>query len=350
MTQPWWDKTVYAPRRTHLAVRSQVMSAIRSFFQERNFIEVDTAMLQLSPGLDRHVRPVPIELRSPFELATLARYLHTSPEFAMKKLLSAGEKRIFQICRVWRDAEDSAVHQPEFTLLEWYRTEADYSALMKDVEELIDFVCSMTNQPRLQAGDHAMQSGDAWVRMTVADAFLEFADIDLLATIDDGFDPSSSALFDAVQKAGMTCNPTDSWDDLFHRILLERVEPNLATRGGVFLTDYPIVVGALARRKKDDPRLAERVEAYVCGMELANGFSELTDPVEQRRRFERDSALYSSLYGTPAPIDEGFLSALQAMPPAAGMALGVDRLVMLLTGASHIRDVQWTPMDLLSTE
>ena len=346
MNQPWWDKSAYVQRRKTLGVRADVMAAVRRYFSENGFVEVDTAVLQVSPGLDRHVRPMATEVQGPFDPQSIARYLHTSPEFAMKKLLAAGETAVFQICHVFRDGEEGKIHHPEFAMLEWYRAEADYTALMTDVEGLLAATAAAAHISRFRYGSLECDAGTDWTRLSVADAFLKHADIDVLATVTGSLDPPGQPLAEAARKVGVRCGDNDSWDDVFHRVLLEKIEPVLAREPALFLTDYPAPVGALARRKAEDSRVCERVEAYICGLELANGFSELTDPTEQRARFEQDRAAYASLYGPPPPIDEDFLSALAEMPPAAGMALGLDRLIMLLTGADHIRDVMWAPVDL----
>ena len=264
----------------------------------------------------------------------------------MKKLLAAGETHIFQICRVFRDEEQSAHHTPEFTMLEWYRVDADYRDMMTDLERLIQAVASAVQATHLGQGKFVFAVDTPWQRLSLPEAFASMAGIDLLSTLGEGCEPSVAALRAAGQKTGVRCDENQTWDDIFHRVLLESIEPQIAEQGPHFLMDYPTVTGALARRKPDQPALCERVEAYACGLELANGYSELTDPDEQRERFERDRAHYRSLYGSPPPVDEDFLDALQHMPQAAGMALGVDRLIMLLTGATDIHDVQWAPLDL----
>ena len=346
MKQPWWDRSTFARRRQNLAIRADVMAAVRRYFADQGFMEVETPALQVSPGLDRHIKPMGTEVSGPFDARAVPRYLHTSPEYAMKKLLAAGETSIFQICHVFRNGEESKIHHPEFTLLEWYRADADYTTLMSDVEGLLSAVAAAAGVSQFQHGHFSCDVDILWSRLTVADAFSQFVAIDVLATVGDTLDPIETPLIGAARRSGVRCDNNDSWDDVFHRILLEKIYPALRQEPALFLIDYPAPVGALARRNPDDPRVCERVEAYVCGIEIANGFSELTDPVEQRSRFEQEQALYASLHGKPPPIDEDFLSALGIMPPAAGMALGLDRLVMLLTGADHIRDVLWAPVDL----
>jgi elongation factor P--(R)-beta-lysine ligase len=307
---------------------------------------VETASLQVSPGIDRHIQPLKASLSGPFDTVLVERFLHSSPEFAMKKLLAAGEQKIFQICHVFRDKEEGSLHHPEFTMLEWYRVGETYEALMEDVVGLVATAASAVKRDILRHGSCVVELDRAWRRLTIAEAFREFAGIDVLAEIPDPEHSGGGNFITVARASGVRCEDDDSWDDVFHRIMLGRIEPSLSNGPPVFLTDYPSPVGALARPNQLDPRVCERVEAYVCGLELANGFSELRDPDEQRRRFERDRAVFAELYGEPPPIDEDFLSALAHMPDSAGMALGIDRLVMLLTGADHIRDVLWSPVDM----
>lgn len=331
-------------------LRSEVIAALRMYFTAEGFIEVETPALQVSPGLDRHTKPFETTLTRPFKSRALRRFLHTSPEFSMKKLLSAGETKIFQISHVFRDGEESKIHHPEFTLLEWYRTEEDYKSLISDLEKLVDVAASSVNAQSFRHEEVVCDMNLPWQHITVAEAFALFADIDLFCTFSDLLVPSGDKLAAEANRVGVRCGIDDTWDDIFHKILLEKVDPHLKRMSRVMLRDYPTPVGALARRSDFNPKVCERVEAYICGVELANGFSELVDPVEQRARFERDLSTYASLYGRPPPIDESFLAALEDMPQAAGMALGVDRLVMLLAGADNIRDILWMPVDVLEKE
>src|SRR5437588_240195 len=248
-TPPWRPDSL-ARRRANLELRGRVLQAVRDFFAEAGFVEVDTPALQLSPGLEPHLKAFATVLHDPNDGAARPLYLHTSPEFAMKKLLAGGLPRIWQLAHVYRDGERSATHHPEFAMLEWYRAGATYRDLM---------------------------------------------------------DESQSLLRRAQEAAGAE-------------------ELRWHGRGA-------------------DARLAERFELYVCGLELANAFGELTDAVEQRRRFAADQAKKQALYGKTYPIDEDFLAALeQGLPACAGIALGFDRLVMLATGAAHIEEVLWAPV------
>lgn len=344
----WWSPKEYAKRRPILAMRSAVLAAIREYFSIQGFVEVETAALQVSPGIDRHIRPIRAEISGAFGAKPQERFLHTSPEFSMKKLLAAGETKIFQTCHAYRDGEEGHLHHPEFTLLEWYRTGETYEALVEDVKKVIQCAADAAGVIDLRHRSLVADPRANWARMTVAEAFQRFSGIDVLEVLDDADNPSVGLFVEAARGAGVRCDESDGWDDVFNRVMLEHVEPALADGPPAILNDYPAPVGALARPKQDDPRVCERVEAYVCGVELANGFSELTDPIEQRRRFERDRQVYQALYGSPAPIDEDFLEALAEMPEAAGMALGIDRLMMLITGTDHIRDVLWAPVDMTS--
>ena len=341
---PWWRPDRLAARRANLALRGRVLAAIRGFFAARGFVEVETPALQVSPGLEPHLHALGVALHDPDGTAR-PRYLHTSPEFAMKKLLAAGEPRLYQLARVFRDAERSTTHHPEFTMLEWYRAGADYRVLMDDCEALLA-ACAAAGDGTLRWQGRVCDPRRPWQRLSVAEAFVRHAGIDLLASAPDPAAPSFELLAKAAARAGLLAHEGDDWESLFFRIFLERIEPALGAPVPTILYDYPVSLAALARPSAADPRLAERFELYVAGLELANAFSELTDPAEQRRRFEADLARKQRLYGTRYPIDEDFLAALgSAFPESAGIALGVDRLVMLGCGAAHIEDVLWAPVD-----
>jgi elongation factor P--(R)-beta-lysine ligase len=340
---PWWRPDRFAQRRGYLEARGRIVEATRAYFRGLGFLEVETPALQVSPGLEPHLTAFRTELQEPGGAAR-PLYLHTSPEFAMKKLLAAGLERIFQLARVYRNAERSATHHPEFTMLEWYRAHADYMALMDDCEGLLRAAAAATGQTLSWQGRSCDATQPA-ERLTVADAFAREAGIDLLATAPDPHAPSLERLADAARRLSIAPRPGDRWDDLFFRIFFDHIEPKLGIGRPTILTEYPVSMAALSRPKDADPRVCERFELYVCGLELANAFGELTDPVEQRRRFEADMALKQRLYGITYPIDEDFIAALaHGFPPAAGIALGVDRLVMLATGAPHIEDVLWAPV------
>ena len=320
------------------------MGALRRFFEAERFLEVEPAILQASPGNETHLHGFATEIIAPSG-ARAAAFLHTSPEFAMKKLLAAGEKQIFAFSRVFRNRERGALHAPEFTMLEWYRVGAPYEQIMEDCAALLTTAADAVAASRFAFRDREADPRAEPERLTVRDAFLRYAGIDLLASLSgDGRIQDGERLAAEVQALGLRVAADDDWSDLFSRVLTEKVEPMLGRGRPTVLCDYPISEAALARPHPKDPRLAERFELYACGVELANAFGELTDPKEQRRRFAADMAERERLYGDPYPIDEDFLAALGGMPAASGAALGFDRLVMLACGAERIEDVQWTPV------
>jgi elongation factor P--(R)-beta-lysine ligase len=342
MTSPWWAPHVYADRRPFLRARSRVAAALRAWFLRREFVEVETAILQASPGNEAHLHAFATELIAPD--ATRSRlYLHTSPEFAAKKLLAAGEQRLFTFARVFRNRERGALHHPEFTMLEWYRANERYGVLMDDCAALL---AATADAAETRAFTFRGRSADPFAvpeRLSVAEAFRRFAGIDLLATV-DGAETDRDSLAALSKGQGIRIAEDDSWSDIFSRVLVERIEPHLGLGRATILDEYPVSQAALARPAAHDPRVAERFELYVCGVEVANAFGELTDPAEQRRRFESEMCEKERIHGERYPIDEDFLAALAEMPPASGIALGFDRLVMLATGAQRIEQVLWTPV------
>ena len=285
-----------AQRRPALEARARIVQTIRAFFIAEGFLEVETPQRIPVNAPELHIDAV----------RSGAWSLHTSPELCMKRLLAAGYPRIFQICRVWREAERGERHLPEFTLLEWYRTDADYLTLMDDCEALLRFLVP-AGVLQVQGGEIALAG--PWERITLADAFAAYASL-----------PLGEAL-----AAGR-----------FDEILTSEVEPRLGQERPTFLYDYPAELAALARRKADAPEIAERFELYIAGIEVANAFSELTDPEEQRQRFLAEEAARQVQGKTPLPLPEKFLAELVNLPTSAGIALGVDRLVMLVTGARTI--------------
>jgi elongation factor P--(R)-beta-lysine ligase len=344
-TTPWWRPDRLGRRRQNLETRGRVLEATRAFFRDQGFLEVETPALQVSPGMEPHLVAFATAIREPGAGQGRPLYLHTSPEFAMKKLLAGGLEKIFQLARVFRNAERSATHHPEFTMLEWYRANAGYVTLMEDCEGLLAAVGEAAGVSAFTWQGRRCDPGAPAERLTVAEAFKRDCGIDLLATTPDPYDPSIELLAEAAKPLGIAPRPGDRWDDLFFRIFLERIEPGLGIGRPTILRDYPVSMAALSRLKAGDPRLCERFELYVCGLELANAFGELTDAAEQRRRFEADMALKQKLYGIRYPIDEDFIAALEhGLPPSAGIALGIDRLVMLAAGADHIEDVLWAPV------
>jgi len=341
LPSPWWAPSRHADRRPFLLARGRITGAVRQWFGEHKFLEVETAILQHSPGNETHLHALATTLQSPAGAAA-PLYLHTSPEFSCKRLLAAGEEKIFTFARVFRNRERGPLHHPEFTLLEWYRANDSYERLMADCAALLALAAAAGTRELAWRGrtcDPACEPE----RVTVAEAFSRFAGLDLMTTLSTGV-PDRDRLAAAVAGAGIRVAADDTWSDLFSRVLVERIEPRLGLGRPTILCDYPLPEAALARPKTSDPRLAERFELYACGVELANGFGELTDPAEQRRRFEAQMAEKARLYGERYPVDEDFLAALAVMPPASGIALGFDRLVMLATGAPAIEHVLWTPV------
>ena len=340
----WWRHERFSRRAANLAVRARIIAAIRGFFAARDFVEVDTPALQRSPGLEPHLDAFATRLETQGEEGGRPMFLHSSPEFAMKKLLAAGMERIFQLAHAFRNGDRGPLHHPEFMLLEWYRARGSYRDLMADCEALLRTVLAAAGAAHFSWRGRAADPSVPWHFLSVAQAFAQICGIDLLATCPDPHNPSLARLADAARPIGIAPHDGDDWEDLFFRIFLAEIEPRLGIGAPTVLYDYPIAMAALARAKPDDPRVAERFELYVCGLELANAFGELTDAREQRRRFAADQAKRRARTGEAYPIDEDFLAALAAMPESAGIALGVDRLVMLATGADRIEDVLWLPV------
>jgi len=345
-SSPFWVPRVHADRRPALLARGRIVAALRAWFAEHDFIEVETAALQVSPGNETHLHAFATALVAPDGTASNL-YLRTSPEFACKKLLAAGEERIVEFAKVFRNRERGALHAPEFTLVEWYRAGEPYRVLIDDCAAILARAAAAAGTRQLSFRGRTADAFAAPERLTVAEAFSRFAGIDLLATLLHG-EPDREGLAAAVQAAGIRIAADDRWGDIFSRVLVERIEPNLGIGRATILDEYPAALAALARPAQsltqDPSRVAERFELYACGVELANGFGELTDAAEQRHRLEREMAEKERIYGERYPIDEDFLAALAHMPQASGIALGLDRLVMLATGASRIDQVLWTPM------
>ena len=331
-----WRPDKLARRLPYLQARELIRMAMRQWFAEQGFVEVETPILQVAPGAEVHLTGFATEWKTP-DGRGQPRWLHSSPEFAMKKLLAGGVPRLFQFARVFRNSEGSALHHPEFTMLEWYRAspgaEAGYETIMQDCAALLAIIGAQ----QLRWQDTTCDPTAVPERLTVAEAFDRHAGVDLFATIGDAATLS--------QASGVAMHAGDSWDDVFFRIMFEKIEPHLGVGRPTILCEYPIHMAALARAKPDDTRVAERFELYACGVELANAFGELTDPAIQRARLEADMDEKERLYGVRWPVDEDFLAALDhGLPDCAGVALGFDRLVMLASGAQHIEDVLWLPV------
>ena len=309
---PFWRRDRHADRRGLLAARARILRAVRAWFDDRGFTEVEPAALVAVPGAEVHVDA----------FAADGRYLHTSPEFAMKKLLAAGEEKIFYLGKCWRRGEAGPLHAEEFTMLEWYRAHESYERVMQDCVELARVAARAAGAPALRWKDATCHPSAEPERLTVREAFARHA-----------ISPQGGEALS---------------HDEFSRAIV-RLEPHLGAPALTLLYEYPIGEAALARRCAHDPAVAERFELYACGVELANGFGELTDPIEQRARLLEAMDEKERRYGRRWPIDEDFLAALAQMPPASGVALGFDRLVMLATGARDIADVLWTPPDIRSS-
>lgn len=340
---PWWTPANHADRRPFLIGRNAIQTALRGFFGKRDFIEVDTATLQVSPGNETHLHAFATEV-----IATSGErnplYLHTSPEFAAKKLLAAGEKRIFTFAHVYRNRERGPLHHPEFTMLEWYRAGENYEQLMADCSHMLALAAESTGTKRFAFRGMEIDPFAEPERLTLAEAFERYAGIDLLASVATNGETDRDRLAAGLKQSGMRFAEDDTWADLFSKVLVERIEPHLGEGRATILCEYPVSEAALARPSTRDPRVAERFELYACGVELANAFGELTDAGEQRRRFEHEMAEKTRIYGERYPIDEDFLAALAIMPEASGAALGFDRLAMLATGAIRIEQVMWAPV------
>lgn len=298
-------------KHNYLIVRANIIKALRSFFDSRGFLEVETPLRIPANAPEEHIEP----------LSSDDLYLQTSPEICMKRLLCRGHEKIFQICRCWRSGERGNKHVPEFTMLEWYRADSSYYELMEDCKELLQFVseqCSLSNPVRYGLIPIVMNDGIRAI--TVTEAFDRFSDISMVDAVRDG-----------------------SFDE---RMVMQ-IEPALVQDKPIILMDYPIEMAALARPKPGYPSLAERFELYAGGLELANGFSELNDSREQRLRFEHANTKRGEIGLPPLPLPEPFLQELSMMPPSAGIALGIDRLVMLFAGADRIDEVlAFTPEQL----
>ena len=332
----------YNRLRDILRLRALTLIAVRRYFEGEGFLEVETPLLVSTSGQEPHLIPFESEYLDNHHSG--ARYLATSPEYAMKRLLASGFERIYQICKSFRNGEDEQgpTHNPEFTILEWYRAFASYEDIMIDVEQLVAQVSQdVLGTTRIEFGSQSVDLTPPWERIPVRDAVLKYAGIDIF---DHREAPSLTRC--ATDRGFSTIALDDSWDVAFFKVFLEAVEPNLGQEKPVILTDYPASMSALSKMKPSSPDIAERFEIYIAGVEMANAFTELNDPREQRARFLSEQEQRRSDGGTPPPIDDRFLGAMESgIPPAGGIALGVDRLVMLLANVDCIRDVIAFPFD-----
>ncbi len=336
----WFSPSRHADRRGFLLARNAIFKAIRQWFDERDFLEVDVPALVVSPGNEAHLHAFKTILTNS-DAGEETRYLHTSPEFACKKLLAAGEERLYSLGHVFRNRERTQTHSPEFAMLEWYRVNEDYRVIIEDTLAVVALAATTTSRRFFTWRDRTCDPHAPAQWLSVNDAFMQFAGVDLLATIKSDGRADRDVL---AKESPVSFGEDESWSDIFSRILVEKVEPNLGNDRITVLYEYPSVEAALARTCVHDRRVAERFELYACGMELANGFGELNDADEQRRRFVADMNIKEQRYGERYPLDEDLLRALTFMPEAVGVALGLDRLIMLATGATRIDQVQWAPV------
>jgi lysyl-tRNA synthetase class 2 len=316
-----------APARIRgIHLRAAVLRHVRAFFDGRGFVEIEAPTLVRSPGMEIEIEAMPVG----------ERFLMTSPEFAMKRLLAAGMERIYSLQRCFRAGEVGSQHQCEFTMLEWYRGYADLESIRRDTEELCAEVARRTRgEAAVRVGDRVIDLLPPWDRMTVSECFHRWAGVELRG------DENAAELAGKLAVAGIDCGGAHEWHDLFYAAFLDRIEPRVAEHPrGLFIEDWPTPLAALARRVPGREWVAERFEAYVGGLELANAFGELTDAAEQRQRFEEEQAARRRKGKAVYDIDEKFMAALEeGLPPSAGIALGLDRLAMLMAGARNIRDV-----------
>ncbi|MGI5864937.1 MAG: EF-P lysine aminoacylase EpmA [Myxococcales bacterium] len=329
------------PKRQAAArARARLYAVIREYFTSQGFDEVETPCLVPAPGMEPHIRAFESQFvpETP-EGRERTLYLHTSPEYAMKRLLAEGFERVFQLCKVFRNGEIAQIHNPEFTMLEYYRAHADYTAIMEDLEEIVvRGARAFGKEDALVVEGKRVSLARPFERLTVRDALLSRTGLDI-AELTTG----EALRRAAVQRGIHVPGEGGSFDDVFFQIFLTAVEPTLGVERPTFLIDYPVSMASLSRIKPSDPSVAERVEMYIGGVELANGFSELTDAREQRRRLVEEQELRRA-NGMPVyPLDEKFLDAVGRMPPSAGIAVGIDRLLMLLLGAERIDQVLLFP-------
>ena len=329
--------------------RSAILTALRTWFGQNGFVEVDTPALQVSPGVEAHLRAFSTTLEEPFGLGARPMFLHTSPEYAMKKLLAAGVPRLFQIGHVWRNEARSPIHHPEFTMIEWYAANEDQDALMAQCADLVRTALAAVpndlSRGCLTFGAQSADPAGPFERVTMAEAYLRYTGIDLLATLRADGSPDHGALRAACRANGIAAADGDTWEDMFFRIFVDRIEMNLGIGRPTLLIDWPAPLAALARIDPEDQRIAQRCELYVAGLELGNGFVELTDAAEQRHRFETELVTKEALGAPGYPMDDDLLAAMaHGLPASVGMAVGFDRLVMLATGAETIEDVLWLPV------
>ncbi len=354
---PWWQKDRHTDRRPLLLARTRIKASIRQWFSDQGFVEVEPGALQTSPGNETHLRAFETELVSPAG-ARHGMYLHTSPEFACKKLLAAGEPKIFTFSQVFRNAEAGPLHTPEFTMLEWYRAgntgDEQYAHVQKDCTELVAIAANTTHNPIWRWKGRACDVRHGSVVTSVPAALAGIFQIDFKDMFDTCGEPDRNALAKAAKRADISAANYETWGDIFSKLMilletrygeLDSITAPDGLERSMVLDLYPACMSPLARQAENMPGLARRFELFICGIELANGFAESNDPVTVRSRLTIEMNEKERIYGERYPLDQDFLAALPQIPPAsAGCALGFDRLVMLATGATRIDQVQWTPL------
>ena len=354
---PWWQKDRHKDRRPLLLARNRIKDAFRRWFTDQGFVEVEPGALQTSPGNETHLRAFKTELISPAGTRH-NMYLHTSPEFACKKLLAAGEPKIFAFTQVFRNAETGPLHTPEFTMLEWYRAgntgDEQYANVQEDCSALVAVATQTATNTALRWKGRTCDAGQSSVTKSVPAALAELFQIDFMDLFDAHGEPDRNALAKASRRAEISVADDETWGDIFSKLMVALetrygelagiTAPNGLERSMV-LDLYPACMSPLARVCEQSPGLAKRFELFICGIELANGFAESNDPIEVRSGLTTQMNEKERIYGERYPLDREFLAALPQIPPAsAGCALGFDRLVMLATGATRIDQVQWTPL------
>jgi len=360
--QKTWQKLHDHPEklRTYL-MREKVIDAIRLFFKKNDFNEVETPLLAQHPGMEPFLQPFVTQLDMANGQKRRA-FLLTNPEYAMKKLLVAGLPRIFQICKCFRNGEGiSGQHNPEFTIMEWYRANADYQDIMRDCENLFRFILAQIQSDRPSSSGNQLSSQTAerstadlgsityhgnkydltspWERLSAAEAFAKYADIDTETLL------SPDELLIKARQKGYTITPQTTWEEIFNQIFLNEVEPHLGQGKPTILYDYPTALASLAKKKASDPRFTERFEFYIAGMELGNAFSELTDPDEQEQRLLEEEKQRAQMGKTTYQHDSDFIDALRVgMPTSGGIGVGIDRIIMLFADAATIEETLFFPI------
>ncbi|AGA64607.1 Translation elongation factor P Lys34:lysine transferase [Liberibacter crescens BT-1] len=341
----WWNPDIHLNRRLFLIERNKIKNSIRTYFIEKKFTEIDSSSLQVSPGNETHLQAFSTQIITADQQKKLFIY-RVLQNFLVKSFWPLEKKKLFCFEHVWRNGEYSTIHHPEFTMLEWYRTEKSYEKLMDDCMDIIRIAAKTTQTKLFSFQGISCDPFKPPERIHVVDAFSRYANIDLVSTINNCGDVDQDLLALQAKKSGIHVANDDTWSDIFSRVLVEKIEPNLGIKCCSILDRYPMVEATLARTCPDDPRFSERFELYACGIELGNAFGELTDPIEQRCRFEKTMAEKKRIYKEIYPIDEDFLKCLPLIPSqTSGMAVGFDRLVMLATGASDIKKVLWSPLN-----